>query len=91
MFSFLSIKDAVYVGIIVVMIGAAWYLLNDWHYKPLKQNKVKIESLQFQLTQTGNALNTCEANLSKQLLQGYIDGIGENNENNGVDLNNLHT
>ncbi len=91
MFSFLSIKDAIYVGIIMVMVGSTWYVVNDWHYKPLDILERQVVSLEAQLTATGSLLNVCESNLSKQLLKGFIDGIGEHNEDININLDNLST
>lgn len=91
MFNFPSIKDGIYIVLILALIGGAWYILQDWHYGPIKEKDGHIISLERQLLVTGSALNTCENNLTKQTLDGFIEGIGENNEIPGVDLDDLHT
>ncbi len=88
---FLSLKDGIYIVLILALIGSAWYVLQDWHYRPLKEQGKQILSLEKQLRITGGALNTCENNLSKQSLDGFIEGIGENNETSTITLDNLHT
>ena len=87
----IPIKDYIYVGIILSLVGSAWYILDDWHYSRIRDYKVEVISLSKQLKITGSALNVCEANLIKQSLKGFIDGIGENNETIIIDLSNLST
>lgn len=91
MFSFLSIKDGIYLVLIFGLIGGAWYTLQDWHYRPLKEQRKQITSMERQLLIVVSELNVCEHNLTKQSLDGFIDGIGENNEMPGVNLDDLHT
>ena len=42
-------KDMIYIGIILAMVGSAWYILEDWHYGPIRtlekeNSKLKIEN-----------------------------------------------
>jgi len=86
---FSSIKFYIYLAIIVASITAGSLFLYNWHYGVIKELKTQSTSLQNQLDETARQLNVCEANLSKQALQGYIDGIGENDENITIDLSNI--
>jgi hypothetical protein len=84
-------KSKLIIHIIVALsiIFSIKYSLYKWHYGPLEKCNDEIISMQNQLTETSNCLNACEANLSKQMLQGYIDGVGEENESIFVDFDNL--
>lgn len=80
-------------GVVLVLgVGGIGLWAYKWHYEPLKAYEKQVSSLERELYIIGSALNVCEANLSKQKLQGFIDGIGEiDDENITNDLNNLHT
>jgi hypothetical protein len=82
-------KIIIYGILISSILFTIGYSLYKWHYGPLEKCNDEVISIQNQLTETGNCLNMCETNLSKQMLQGYIDGIGENNENIFIDFDNL--
>ena len=82
-------KIIIYGTLISSILFAIGYSLYKWHYSPIKECNNEIVSIQNQLTETSNCLNVCEANLSKQMLQGYIDGVGENNDSIFVDFDNL--
>ncbi len=86
-----SIKDYIYVGIIITMVGSAWAVVDSWHYKPIRLLKKERASLETQLQATGSLLNVCEHNLSKQLLKGFIDAVGGHNEDIYINLDNLST
>ena len=77
--------NSIKIGLIVVLLGIAY----NWHYGKINSLNKANESLQNQLNTTANHLNICEANLSKQALQGYIDGIGESNETIIIDFNDI--
>jgi len=89
MIKFLLSKDGIYLGIILIMVLSAWYILDDWHYKPLRVADNTIEMLGNQLNECINVKVICEANLSKQTVEGYQDGLGEGNEDFNFDLDNL--
>ncbi len=75
--------------LILTVISSSLY---TWHYKPLASLSTQADNLQTQLNIVGNRLNICEANLSKQKLQGFIDGIGGNDEGNysdTIDFSNI--
>ena len=86
-----SIKDYIYVGIIVTMVGSAWAVVDSWHYEPIRLLMEERASLEIQLEVTGSLLNVCEHNLSKQLLEGFIDAVGGHNEDISISLDNLST
>jgi len=84
----IKIKWILYSISLFFIAYSAWNILNTWHYKPIKRLNKNVNNLQNQLNETGRQLNICETNLSKQLLQGYIDGIGEHNETIDIDFDN---
>ncbi len=84
-----QIKGVIYGTILAVISIAVWYLLYDWHYNPISIMEHKIEILESNLQETGRQLNICEANISKQSLGGYIDCIGENDEEPVIDFSNI--
>ena len=84
-----QIKTLIYGVILAISALGIWYYLNSWHYKPIKDMSKKIIELEIILKETGRQLNVCEANLSKQALQGYIDGVGEHNEEPIIDFSNI--
>lgn len=87
----IPIKYIVYAVSFLVLSGGGWYSLHTWHFGPLKEQARQIESLEKQLEITGSSLNICEANLTKQALDGFIEGIGALDENVTVTLDDLHT
>jgi len=84
-------KELWYIVGIISIVSILWISLQRWHYTPLEDKDNKIISLEKELKLTGNALNVCEVNLTKQNLQGFIDGIGENNESIIIGFDNLST
>lgn len=89
MLGLLNIKGVIYgtvLGILAISIGYGAY---KWHFHPISELRKRNANLQKQLNETGRQLNICEANLSKQALQGYIDGVGESNETIVIDFHNL--
>ncbi|MCD6435978.1 MAG: hypothetical protein J7L15_06275 [Clostridiales bacterium] len=84
-------KELLYIVVIISIAGFVWLGLKSWHYKPFEEKNNQIISLENQLPIVGNVLNICEANLTKQNLQGFIDGIGENHEDIVIGFDNLST
>ena len=82
-------KDAVYIALILAMIGSAWYILDDWHYKPLRVQEDTVKMLSEQYNTCITVKDICEANLSKQSIESYQDGLGEGNEDFTFDIDNL--
>ena len=82
-------KDAVYIAVIIAMIGSAWYILDDWHYKPLRVQESTILMLGNQLNVCVGVRDTCEAQLLKQSVEDYQNGLGDNNEDSAIDFDNL--
>lgn len=87
----IQIRLLIYLGIAVSLAGSAWFALNKWHYLPIKILQEKNKSIEIQIAEVGRQLNVCEANLSKQALQGYIDGVGNDDtyEEPVIDFNNI--
>ena len=71
-----SIKDYIYVGIIISLIGASWYILRDWHYKPLDVMAQTIITLKQENQQKEITIN----NLSVQIVE-----LMENNKVTGFE------
>lgn len=97
-FSLLLSKNSLYIIIGIAVFSGIGSLYYTQHYLPIKNLKKDVQEvqkqnkeLQRQLRVVGNSLNTCEANLTAQTLNGFIEGIGETNEVIISDLNNLHT
>ena len=90
---FTSIK-AYIIGISISAIAiGAFLFLNSWHYKPIKELQSTNQTLQSNLETLSSLYNICEVNLSKQAIQGYIDGVGrEDNfdgKNDTIDFSNI--
>ena len=79
-----------YIVAITFIVGIAAYSLNQWHYYPINVLKKENTNLMKQLKIVGSAYNICEANLTAQGLQGFIDGIGEKNETIVIDFSNAN-
>ncbi len=77
-------------GVLLVVLGG-WYFLNDWHYKPLKEKDELLSKMVKGFGECQYARDICEANLSKQSIEAYIEGLGEGNETINFDLSNLST
>jgi len=76
------------ISIAVLIVGLGLFLSN-WHYSPIKKLKAEVNTLQRQLDTTASALNICEVNITKQKLQGYISGVGKDqDEIINIDFNN---
>ncbi len=84
-----GIKEYIYGGVVMVMVASAWYVAVDWHYKPIRLLTEERNTLESNLRVVGNSLNVCEANLSRQLLQGYLDGLEGNDEDTVIDFSNI--
>jgi len=92
MFQLFDIKSVIYGLVIITILGTAYATLQSWHYTPIVEGLDRIKVLEKQLNTVGTALNTCEANLTKQSLDSFIEGLGADNEIfNNISLDNLHT
>ena len=90
--SLVSPKDYIYIGIIIAMIGSAWYILEDWHYGPLRTQERTILMLGKQLNQCVGSRDMCEAQKKKDSVEDFQDTIGEEQiEDFNFDLDNLTT
>ncbi len=85
----LQIKGLIYGLLLSATVIGIGYILNEWHYNPIAVLERKVKSLESVLEETGRQLNVCEANLSKQSLTGYIDGIGDSNEEPVIDFSDI--
>ncbi len=79
------------IGFWLVVFSIASVGLYKWHWQPLSQLQTQLKESQDELKEVGQLLNTCEANLTKQSLDGFIDGVGQDDEIPVIDLTNLHT
>ena len=86
---FMGLKGLIYGAILISFISSSVYFLNTWHYAPMEQLIKKVESLKEQLETTDSSLKVCESNLSKQSLESFIEGVGENNETIFIDFDNI--
>lgn len=84
-----SKKDAAYIFIIVAMIGSAWYILEDWHYGPLRVQEKTIIMLGNQLNECVGSRDMCEAKKKKDSVEQYQEILGDGNEDFDFDLDNL--
>lgn len=82
-------KDAAYIAVILAIIGGAWYILDDWHYKPLRVADETILMLGNQLNTCIGIRDQCKADKDKENVENYQDGLGEGNEEFNFDLDNL--
>ena len=56
-----------------------------------KDYEIKEASLIRQISVVGTKLNNCESNLTAQSLNGFIEGVQQDDEITNIDLNSLHT
>ena len=82
-------KDALYIGLILAMLASAWYILDDWHYKPLRVQEETVRMLGMQLNTCITERDSCESKLSQQTVEGYQEGLGDGDETINIDLDNL--
>ena len=87
----IPIRFMIYAGVLASAIAGGWFALNTWHFSPIAKLTKEVSSLEEQMAEVGRQLNVCEANLSKQALQGYIDGVGNEitNEEPIIDFDNI--
>lgn len=87
--SFLLSKDAIYIGIILAAIGGAWYILDDWHYKPLRVADETIKMVSEQYNTCVSDRDKCTSSLPKKAVENYQDGLGDGDDKINIDLDNL--
>jgi len=80
-----------YGGITIAIFLSAWYVGTHLYDKHILLPQRTIVILKANLKTVGDHLNICEANLSKQALDGFIEGVGEVNETVIINLDNLST
>jgi len=83
MFS-LPLKDMIYVGVIVAILLSAWYVAHNLYDKYILLPKRTIILLEANLNTVGSKLNVCQSELDKKLLSGYLEALGEENEEDVV-------
>ncbi len=94
MFNLLSIKDGIYLAVISALIGSAWYILQDWHYKPLKDNVKIITSQKIIIKTQEITINNLGVEIVQLVEQNKVVGFesyftGLADANNSTDNNNL--
>ena len=89
MVNLLFSKVGLYAGITMLVAGGSSYLLYNWHYSVITSLEQQVNDSERQLRVTGELLNTCESNLSKQGLKGFIEGVGEHNETIVIDFSHI--
>ena len=86
MFNLIPLKGALYAGFIIIVVGSAWYVVNDWHYKPIRVFERQVKTL----TIDNKAKDVTINNLSVQIVEliennkvtnfeSYFLGISESN------------
>ena len=98
MISMILNKNMLYLVLIVSALVAIGFAIVTWHYKPLgdkdstisEQAKL-IKKYEDLVNEAYSKLYTCENNNTATGLDGYINGIGENNEIPNTSLDNLST
>jgi len=89
MFS-LPLKDMIYVGVIIAILGSTWYMAHNLYDKYILLPKRTIITLEANLNTVGSKLNVCHTELDKKLLSGYLEALGENNDEDIViDFSNI--
>jgi len=84
-------KYFLYTITILIILGSGYTFYSVNCKTPLKELSEKIILLENNIQVLGVHLNTCEANNTKQKLDGFIEGIGDINEIPTADFTNLHT
>jgi len=84
----MTIKDYIYVGFIIAVLGSTWFVAHNLYDKHILLPQRTIVSLEVQLKEVASHLNTCEANLTKQSLGGFIEGVSENETVITINLDN---
>lgn len=87
---FLS-KDVIYIAVIVSMIGGAWYILDDWHYKPLRVQEKTVKMLGEQLNACVTDRDSCQSKLLKENVEGFQEALGDGDENISIDFGSMST
>lgn len=79
---FKYIKDIAYGFIIIGILGSFWYVVDDWHYGPLREKnktikeKNEIISLyEDKITNLVNDIETCEQETKRGKINGIVKGV----------------
>jgi len=80
MLLFTQFKSYIYGVLLSAIAIGAFVMIQNWHYRPLSTLRQQVATLTTTVTRLETKLNVCDANLSKQKLQGFIDGVGEGYE-----------
>tara|TARA_R110000772_G_scaffold90259_1_gene186473 strand:+ start:1179 stop:1451 length:273 start_codon:yes stop_codon:yes gene_type:complete len=75
---------------ILSAVGGIGYVANKWHYAPIKHLEETNGILKKDLIEQSSLLGVCETKLHKVNLDGFIEGIGENNETISIDFDDLN-
>ena len=90
----LGIRAYITGALIAGTLIGSFLLVQRWHYTPIATLKAQVVNIQITVNTLESDLAICEANLSKQALQGYIDGIEregvvEDDESIIIDFSNI--
>lgn len=80
------------------ILAALGFLADSVHFEPIRDLKAQvtardevISAYEKEFNKLYSKLYSCESNATLQEVQGFINGIGENNETYSTDLNNIST
>jgi len=76
----LPLKDIFFAGFIIAVLGATWFVAHNLYDKYILLPKRTIVLLEANLNTVGSKLNVCQSELDKKLLSGYLEALGEKNE-----------
>ncbi len=71
----LSIKDGIYIAVILALIGSAWYILQDWHYRPLKDNAILITKQKATIKAQNITINNLGVEIVQLIEQNKVAGF----------------
>ena len=83
------------IALVIALIGGGWYILNDWHYAPLKAQKKTISQQIISLQAQGRTIKSLGEQITKIMEENKVTGFEEyfggyadanNSQINGTDL-----
>lgn len=85
------IKDIGYGLIIISILGSFWYVVDDWHYKPLRdankqlsEKKEIIKIYEGKITSLTNDVDRCEQETKRGRIHGIVEGIKAHEDDKNI-------
>jgi predicted transglutaminase-like cysteine proteinase len=62
---------------LLVVVGLAWFALDEWHFKPLREESKRVESLSVALKKEQVALTECKMKKKTTAFESWTDSKAE--------------